>query len=67
MDIAERTMMVRSRDADMKNLRRRTVMQAEFANIYFIDEDGSRCGLNDSEESEKKLQRKVVTIQTNKH
>jgi len=67
MDIAERTMVARSRGADMENLRRRTVVQAEFADIYFVDEDGSRCGLNDPEESEKKLQPKVVTIQTNKH
>lgn len=67
MDIAERTIVARSRGAGIKNLRRRTVMQAEFGDIYFVDEDSSRCGLNDSEEGEKKLQPKVVTIQTNKH
>ena len=51
----------------MENLRRRTVVQAEFPDIYFINEDSSRCRLDDSEESEKKLQQKVVAIQTNKH
>lgn len=31
-------------------------MQTKFGNIYLVDKDSSRCGLNDSEESKKKLQ-----------
>jgi len=34
-------------------------MQAKLGNIYIIDEDGSRCRLNDSEKGEKKLQERL--------